>query len=279
MGLLVDLEEALITAVSAVQVSGEHFQTVRGFSTPRDRAVEAAIRRERKPAAYITYDGRWSDVQDNFFHGQILFSVSVAVDGFRGGDEPRVGSSSIIGAFDWMSAVTESLVNESVLTDFFITYRSEAVTGSDETFVMLRQGYILLGPGFSTTPLFGGAAVAGAESWVQVQPMTLEAQHVDYGFPGVRGAFRHHLGIGGRGICWTGRLVAADDDALNTVEAGLDALVASGEAATVDDGRGNVFADCVADSFLRVGPRRYALDAVRPMQDFELQFTQLTPGV
>lgn len=148
MAELVDVENALIAAVAAVEINSvEVFKAVKGFNVPRDNAVEEAIRREVKPAAYVTYDGRYSDVQDNFYHGQLMYSVYLAVDGHRGGDEARLGAFGTIGAFDLMSALTNTVVSVEILSGYLVTFRYEYIAAADDTFMLMRQAYIVLGAG------------------------------------------------------------------------------------------------------------------------------------
>lgn len=148
MAELIDVENALISAVEAIEINASPaFKTVKGFNAARDRAVEEAIRREVKPAAYVTYDGRYSDIQDNFFHGHLMYSVYVAADGLRGGDEARIGAFGVIGAFDLMSEVTQAIVSAQILPTYLVTFRYEYIAAADDTFMLMRQAYIILGPG------------------------------------------------------------------------------------------------------------------------------------
>src|SRR3990170_4450264 len=160
LGELRDLEQAMVGLVSAVQIGGgPAFKTVKGFSSPRTEPLEEAIRRERKPAAYVVYDGRYSDVLDNFFHGQPMYSVALAAEGFRTADEPRTGGTGVVGAFDLMSAVTAALIDAVILSNYVITFRNEFTSITDERFMMMRQQYIVLGPGVTPSPTYGGEAI------------------------------------------------------------------------------------------------------------------------
>lgn len=278
MGELNDIEDAIVALLEAVQINSlPAFKTVRGFSSQRSESIEEAIRRELKPAAYVTYDGRYSDVLDNFFHGQLMYSVVVAAAGYRSADEARKGGAGVVGAFDLMSAVTAALINQTILQSYTIAFRNEYTPAADERFMMLRQKYIVLGPGFAFSPTYDGQAICGSESLVRVRPQAVEADRAEFAFPGIDGVFRHHLGLRGRPVVWAGRLRAATDAALNTIESGLESLVAAAEAKEVVDGVGRAFADCVPDTFMRVGSRRYEPGSNRPTQDFELRFTQLSP--
>jgi hypothetical protein len=76
-----------------------------------------------------------------------MYSVYLAADGLRGGDEPRLGAFGVTGVFDLMSAVTQAVVSVEILPGYIATFRYEYIAAADDTFMLMRQAYIVIGPG------------------------------------------------------------------------------------------------------------------------------------
>ncbi|MBI4580049.1 MAG: hypothetical protein HY718_10130, partial [Planctomycetes bacterium] len=97
-----------------------------------------------------------------------------------------------------------------------------------------------------------------------------------FAFPGVDGVFERFVGTRERPIVWRGQLRAADDGALNEIEDGLELLIRQGQISSVADPWARMFEGCVVSGFKRVGPRGQDDLTGEALQDFELEFLQLS---
>jgi hypothetical protein len=77
-----------------------------------------------------------------------------------------------------------------------------------------------------------------------------------FSFPGIDGVFERNLGLREQPIVWRGQLRAADDAALNALEAAMESEIANGQEKTMVDPWGRSYASCVVKAFRRAGSRR-----------------------
>lgn len=269
-----DIESATIGLIQAIQVGGSDlFAAVKGFSDTTAREVVSALRRELKPAAYVTYDGRGSSDALGI-PAEPKISIFAIVESFRGGDEPRTGSAQLSGGFDVLGELFSSLAGSVIVTDRQLSFGDERVVASDDTSVIYEQRYTVLKLATVTAPTFGGSAICGSESVVRVIVGNLEMNTSRFAFPGIDGEFRQALGLDGRPLTWTGQLRATSDSALTTIETTIEDLLVAAQPADVVDGFGRTFVDCTLLRWARKGQRRKHPISGQALQDFELHFVQ-----
>lgn len=277
MSELGNLESAVLGLLAGIEVSGSPLLAdVQGHSSVDRRDVMRAIRRLRSPAALTVFDGREKRGARSPIAGWPRLSVFLISTNLRGGDDPRLGDASAVGAFQTWQEVATTLDGAVVDTDRRLTLIDEQLIDADETTLVHAQRYVVDRIVSTTAPTFDAVAIAGAASIVEVEVGALEPATLSFSFPGIDGMYRRTLGTRGRVIHWRGLLRAADDDALSAIEYVIDQLVALGSAAEMVDAAGRTFADCVPDMFEREGARgRHPLTG-EAVQAFSLRFTQLT---
>ena len=276
MSELGDIEAAVIGVLEAIEVNGEPvFASVAGWSDPDPRRAAAAIVKQRQPAAFVMYAGRGRGGTKDGDIGEPTMAVLIAVRHLGGADAPRLGDGIASGGFDLVGRVLETLDGADVLTDRRLRAMNERVVSADERSVVYEQSYTVEPVGQTTAPTFGGAAIAGTDSVVRVAPGEVAVEAVEFAFPGIDGVFRHSACRRGREILWDGRLLADDDAALNALEATMEGFVGDSRPQAMVDPHGRTYADCVLDSFRRVGVRRRHPVTGRAVQEFEVRFTQL----
>jgi len=273
-----DLESAVVGLIAGITSGGgPAFRSVEGFSDADRRAGVAQVRRRVAPAALVIYGGRVrADVADSVV-GLPRLTVLIAAANLRGDDDPRIGDGSALGSFDLLGLVMSALDGAVVVTDRRLSVLDEQVVAADETSVVYEQRYLVDRVTELSPPTFNGQVLAGADSLVHVIVGELAAETVAFAFPGIDGVYRHHLGTRGRPIRWRGQLRASDDNGLNTIETNIEAMVASPDSFEMVDSWSRTFADCVADRFVRTGPRRRHPVSGYALQPFEIHFTQLNP--
>lgn len=277
MSQLETLENAIVTLISAIQVGGQDvFAVVAGTSHAKGEGLTAALRRERKPAALVGYEGRRPAAGDEPVPEAPRFFVAVAEESLRGAGEARVGGTGVAGGFDLLDRLTQALQDATVATDYRLAFVDEAVLAADDRTVLYRQRYDARRISELTAPTFDGQTICGSDSIVNVIVGSPRRSVVRFGFPGIDGAFRHDLGGRGRPIVWRGQLRAASDAALNTIEQTIEGFAADPRAFSLVDAWGRTFGDCVLDTFTRRDRRREDSVTGDSLQDFTLEFEQLS---
>ena len=278
MSELGDLESAVVSLIAGITSGGSPaFQSVEGFSDTDRRASVAQVRRRLAPAALVVFGGRVrADVAESVA-GVPKLTVLIAAGNLRGGDDPRAGDGTALGGFDLLGLVMAALDGTIVDTDRRLSALDEQIVSADETSVVYEQRYLVDRVTELSSPTFNGQVLAGSDSLVNVIVGELTAETVAFAFPGIDGVFRHHLGTRGRPIRWRGQLRASSDSGLSTIESTIEAMVASPNSFDMVDSWSRTFADCVADRFVRTGPRRRHPVSGYALQPFEIHFTQLNP--
>jgi len=273
-----DIEAAVIALIEAIADGGAPvFRSVSGFSDPERRKALAAIGELNAPAALVVYTGRVRSDTQHAIVGSPKLTVLLRAENLRGGDDVRLGDGTNHGGFGLLEFVLGALDGAVVVADRRLAAIDEQVATADETHVVYEQRYLVERLAELTPPTFNGVALCGAASAANVIVGEAAVEDVSFGFPGIDGEFRHRLGLRGRPIHWTGLLRAADDDALNALEAAIEAAVADPQAHDLVDAWSRVFVDCVVDRFERRGPRQRHPVTGQALQPFELHFTQLNP--
>lgn len=250
--------------------------TVKGYSWRDRRVVLASLQRERLPCAYIVVGGREAGEKARRRPGALNMSVYLAAGSLRGDTDARLGSNDVTGAFEIWETVAAALQDLEIGNDRLLLV-DERPAGGEESLIVWEQRYEIRSPSATSLPTFGGGVLAGAESDVQVIVGHWKQATSTFAFPGIDGVFQRDLGMRDRVITWTGQLRAEDDEALDTIEAGIEAAVGAGEVKTVTDAHGRSYDDCVVKAFERKGTRRRDGLSGAACQDFELTFTQLNP--
>jgi hypothetical protein len=275
-----DLEQSVVDALTALEDGGDAiFATVAGFGDTDRKTLAAAIERARKPAAFVVVHERATASDDHRRAGRPRLSVYVATSSGRGQDEARTASAAGGGLHATLWRVTEALQRSVIAADRRLLLVREGGVGGDERGLVWEQVYEVVHEAGTQAPTFDGVGLCGADSDVAVELGELEPAEQRFAFPGIDGEFRRSLGTRGRPLTWTGTLRAADDAAMNALEDGIEAVVVQATPGVVVDAWGRTFADCIAVSFRRRGPRsRDAADGT-VAQGFALGFTQLHASV
>lgn len=272
-----DIEDAVVGTLSGLTVEGAAlFRTVQA-RTARDRkAMASALSRERWPAACVAVTGRDAGDREYRRAGASLVTVLYACRSERRDDEARRGGPDVVGVLSVAQAAAGALQGLALPGGRRLLLIDEHAVGGEEGSALWEQRYEVRRESGSLVPRFGGMEVAGAASRVEVQVSELRRAASTFAFPGVDGVFERFAGTRERAIVWRGQLRAADDEALNTIEAGLEALVAEARADSVRDAWGRTFHACVARTYKRLGPRGSDDLTGQALQEFELEFVQLS---
>jgi hypothetical protein len=212
---------------------------------------------------------------DDAIVGLPRVSVWIAARNLRGGDDVRLGDGSALGGFDLLALVMEALDGTVIESDRRLGAIDEQVIASDETHVVYEQRYVVDRVAELTQPTFDGAALAGADSLVQVVVGEVATEAAAFAFAGIDGEFRQQLGVRQRPIEWRGQLRASTDGALNAIECAIEAAVIEAGAHAMVDAWGRTFEDCVLVGLKRVGARRRHPVNGRAVQTFVMEFEQL----
>ena len=276
MSELGDIAVAVTGLLTTMQSGGaDVFATVDVHQVVDRKAAVAAVSRRLKPAALVLYDGRSSRTRQEPVPAGPTIATLLAVENLRGGGAALTGDGSHTGAFTVLEAVTAGLDNAVVQGDWRLVMQDERQVAGDERSVVFEQRYRVERLAETSAPTFGGSVVAGSDSIVTVHVGSVQAESVEFGFPGIDGIYRHRAGTRGRTIRWQGQLVADDDDALNEIEAELERLAIGQAPDTIGDAWGRSYAECVLEAFERQGARRRHPVTGAAVQAFELVFTQL----
>jgi len=208
-------------------------------------------------------------------------SVVVATRSLRGEDGVRVGADGQAGLWTLAERVAAALAQGDLAQTWRAVLLEERPAGgtggaADALGTMVwEQVYAMCRPAAWAVPTFGGAALAGEGSHVEVEVGELERAGSAFSFPGIDGVFERHLGVRERPILWQGVLRAADDVGLNALEEGIEQEVREGRDKSLVDGFGRTFDACVLRRFTRRGPRQRDALTGEAIQPFEIQFAQL----
>lgn len=270
------IETTIASTLSGLTSGGAPlFATIRAVTWRDRKPLIAAIGRERMPAAYIAITSRgpgdklWRD------GGPVELSVFLAARNLRSDGGIRTGSTEGAGLFELVDAAAGPLRDLVIEGDRRLLLVEEKAAGGDEKCIVWEQQYELRNQSGMTPPRFGGVTLAGAESAVRVEIGPLGRASSTFAFPGIDGVFQRHLGTRERKVLWHGQLRAADDAALNAIEAGIEEELRSGRARTLVDPWGRAHESCVLDAFERRGPRVRDDVSGQARQGFEVTFIQL----
>lgn len=271
------IEDAVVQELAGLMQGGSALlATVKGH-TPRDRKVlVGAISRERLPAGYVIATSRDSGGKEARRAGSALFSVLLAAGSLRSDDEARTGADDVTGIFTLAEAAVEALQDLTVDSDRKLLLIDERPAGGDEGLVVWEQRYEVRRQSETVAPEFGGVILAGSPSEVHVELKPVRRATSSFSFPGIDGVFERSLGARERAILWRGQLRSFDDTSLNSVESAIEQEVLTGEEKTMTDSWSRSYDFCVAESFERIGPRRRDELTGMALQDFQLEFTQLS---
>lgn len=272
-----EIEDAVVIALGTLTDAGSALLATVRARTSRDRKVMlASLARERFPAAYVVLSGR--DTGDKAYRraGAVLLTVVYACHSERRDDEARRGGSGAVGVLAIAHAATIALQDFALPGGRRLQLIDEHAVGGEEGSALWEQRYEVRRESGSLVPRFGGIDVAGAGSRVEVHVGELRRAASTFAFPGVDGVFERFAGTRDRLIVWRGQLQAVDDAALNAIEAGLEDLVRRSEVNSVRDSWSRTFHHCVARSYRRVGARGCDDLTGQAVQEFELEFVQLS---
>jgi hypothetical protein len=271
-----EIAVAVVGRLAGLQAGGaDVFATVALQQVAERKACVAALGRQRKPAACVTYDGRAARTAKDVVPGPATLCVLLAVENLRGNPHALTGADAATGVFACLEQVTAALDGAVLAADWRLALIDERQTAADERSVCFEQRYRAERLADLAAPTFDGSAIAGSASLVTVEVESVRTESVEFGFPGIDGVYRHQSGTRGRTIRWAGQLIAADDAALDGLEADIERRVVAPVPSTVVDAGGRTYAECVPETFVRDGPRRRHPVTGAAVQAFELTFTQL----
>ncbi|MFH0981579.1 MAG: hypothetical protein V2A79_08580 [Planctomycetota bacterium] len=276
MSELADIAAAVTGLLATLQSGGKDlFATVDVHQVNERKTALAAIARQLKPAAFLLYDGRGARTRGEPVPTAMLMAVLVAIENLRTQTTALTGDGAHAGAFEVLERVAAALDGAVVQGDHRVLLQDERQVVGDERAVVFEQRYRVERLAEVAAPTFDGSAIAGSDSIVTVQVGNVQTESVEFGFPGIDGVYRHQTGTRGRTIRWQGQLVAADDAALNVLEAELERLAVAQVPAPLVDAWGRSYPQCVVEVFeRREGRRRHPVTGAA-VQAFELVFTQL----
>lgn len=271
-----EIENAVRSLIIAIEIDNHPaFASIEGWLAVTRKDALDRIERLAQPAALVMATGRSRAATERAL-GDPRISVMVSARNLRSAHGPRLGDGDGPGTFALSELVTAALDGAAIGPSRRLIAFDEQVVAADARFVAIEQRWIVERPGTTIAPTFDGEAIAGETSLAAVRVGPLRAEHVEFAMPGVDGTFRHGQGARPRTIIWTGRLQAADHDALNAIEASIEAQVGDARIGPITDGFGRTFDNCVLDLFERKGPRRLHPATGAAQQDFELEFLQLS---
>lgn len=276
MSVLGDIEAGVIALVEAVEHNGEPaLVTIAGWAAADRRSAVEQARSLAMPAVLVSVGQRERAPSGLGGAADERVTLLISAQSLRSADGARVGDVDSVGAFALADLVTLDLEAAVIASAWRLAMLDQQVVASDERTVVVEQRWAAERLVEASAPTFGGVAIAGDDSIVSEQVGGVASRDASFAFAGIDGTFLHRLGADSRAIVWRGLLRADDHDAMNVLEAGIEALVASSDAAVVGDSFGQMFSDCVVTSFERNGSRRMHASSSRVIQPFEIQFVQL----
>jgi hypothetical protein len=270
------IENTIVQTLSALTLSGQPLLSTVKAVTSRDRKVlSETIQRERMPVAYVMAVGREDGDKASRRAGFPAFSVLLGSRSHRSDDDARGDGAGVAGVFTISEAVIAALQDLLISSDRRLLLVDERPFGGESGTMLWEQRYELRRQSELVAPTFGGVALAGAISFVQVELGSLHLAVSSFSFPGIDGVFQRHLGVRERPIVWRGQLRAANDSALNTIETAIEDELRGGVEKTMVDAWGRSHELCVMKAFHRRGVRRRDELSGQALQDFEIEFAQL----
>ena len=270
------IESEVVNVLAELAAGQEKLLATVAARTARDRKVLVeAIRSERLPAAYAVITGRSSGDRDAALAGRVQFSVLIATRSLRADDEARVDGQGVVGAWTIARQVAGGLHDQVVADTWLLSLMDERPAGGESGTIVWEQRYEAIRTAAATAPTFDGVAFAGTSSKICVEVGELKRASELFAFPGVDGVFERFGGVRDRPIWWRGQLRAASDAALNAIEAGIEAQIRAGRAATMADAWGRSFAECVVRAYRRRGPRVRDELSGAVVQEAEIELAQL----
>ena len=270
------IENEVVSVLEGLTVGQEKLLATVMAQTARDRKVLLeAIQGERLPAAYVMITGRVPGDRDAVLAGRVQLSVLIATRSLRADAEARVDGPGVLGMWTVVRQVAGGLQDRMVADTWLMGLVDERPTGGQAGTIVWEQRYEASRPAATTPPTFDSVAVAGTSSKIRVEVGELKRASELFAFPGVDGVFERFGGVRDRPIWWRGQLRAASDAALNTLEAGIEAEIRAGRAATMVDAWGRAFEECVVRAYRRRGPRARDELSGAVLQEAEIELAQL----
>lgn len=276
MSVWQSMEDAIVTALAELVEGGKPMlATVRG-RTWRDRKVAvSALLRERLPAAYVSVAGRDGGHKDYRRPGHLQVSVLYASRSERSDDEARLGGPESAGVLAIAESAGTALQDLDLGNNRRLLLVDERSGGGEDGTALWEQRCEVRRQSSSSAPTFGGSALAGSSSEVEVEIGEMKRVSSTFAFPGVDGVFERFAGTRERPIIWRGQLRADDNSALSAMEEEMEQRVREAAPRSLIDPWGRLFACCVATSVRRIGPRGADELTGEALQDFEMHFVQL----
>lgn len=184
MSRLGDIENSIVARLESATVSGEPaFATVRGFSGGYRAALSSAIRRERLPAAYVTFVDESTAPETPDARRGPRFTIIVAAEMLRAGQNARLGDDDAHGAFLLMDVVRSRLDFHEPAGDVILLPLLGRFLETDDRVALYEVAYrawpifVQLG---SPDPLIAGPRMIGSVTdYIRFDPA-----HAEYTFAG-----------------------------------------------------------------------------------------------
>ncbi len=284
MGEWSAIESEVLTVLTQMEgASGPLLATARAVAAQDRKKLAAALVRERMPAAYVAVCGRQTSKQGSAngrgeaaTTGAPLLSILLGSRSDRSADDLRKGGTGVVGVFELAEVAAGALQNRGICGPRRLQLLHETCLGSEDNVCLWEQQYVVPQVAVLPAPTFGGEFLAGAGSYVEVEIGAARRSSTAFAFPGIDGVFEQFLGMRERPIFWRGQLRGDGDAALDALEEAIEEELRKGTAQTMADEYGRSYASCVMQSFQRRGARRREEVTGKTIQDFEIEFQQLT---
>ncbi|GJM25998.1 MAG: hypothetical protein DHS20C16_24130 [Phycisphaerae bacterium] len=273
---LVDIESAVGSLLGAiVKDASPLFSSVQAMAVADRKSAVAAALDLPTPAVLFGVEGRDKSAAGTVVPGNPRLIVYLVATNLRTADGARLGDVDGVGAYELANETLAALDGAVVTGGRRIIAIDDRVVLSNERTIVFEQRWSIEMLADAAVPTFDGQAIAGAGSLVSTQVGSLKTRSIEFGFPGIDGAFRHALGHESRTIRWVGQLRADSHDGVSAIENGIEGLMGNGGVAVLSDTVGRTFERCALDSFNRRGGRYVHPLTGQVVQNFELDFVQL----
>ena len=273
MSRLGNIESGIISRLSAAMIGGNAaFETMVGASGGNRAAIRAALRRERMPAAYVSFIDEPLGPEVRAEVRGAKFTVLVADQTLRPASNPRQGDGSTPGTF----ALLESARN---VLDDYSPDQGVRLVAIHERFIEAddRVGiYELLYRAWpideiaGTSPQFDSVQIAGSLSDVVVEigsfRVVPEDPEADPPMTYINTA---------RPVVWRCEIRTTSHAQMWTLEDNIEGLIAERTVASIKNVHGESLDDCRIERYEREGPRRTV--GTQIVQSAVIHFLQLTP--
>lgn len=135
---LADIESALLQRLSMLRLgTAAAFLSIEGLASTVKSRVLSHLRARRKPAAAISYDGQKASSSGR----PVLFSLFIACESLRGGDEARTGGTGVVGMHGLLDLLRANLDGTTLLCGCGLSLINEALVSDDDRLIVFRQTY------------------------------------------------------------------------------------------------------------------------------------------